>query len=250
MTTLKSWEIVRYGDEYLLAGVVYGHYSRYCFDGRTIRTSIIESVEIAEDEMIIWTQNTEYHLLYEEFNNSLEYEQDEVFMSFVDQYCGESSDELFKHIAKAKTDKEKFYLEVADNKLANNTLYLEVSRNSLYKYRFAVYKNSEGKSVFAHRISNTGGEIIITDAAGECIVGYEEDYEYIKFHNTLFAAIPDEKLYNPDGTELGYIKNVGTDFINVYFSWGKRIEIAPDMEFKVVYGMGEVYDEDEFDLLY
>ena len=250
MTTLKKWKIIKYGDDYVLEGVVYGHYRKRCYDGRSIITSIIESAEVKENELIVHTMNTEYHLSYSEFSNFQHYANDEFLTRFATEMCKKDAEELINYIMNAAESNMETFLNVADKKLSDNMLYLEVTTDFLYKCNFAVYKTSNGNVNLTSVCNNLFcNEVIISDVSGECSVRYTEDFDYIKFHNTLFAAIPDEKLCNPDGTTLGYIKNIGSEVINIYFSWGKIIDIEPDTDIEVVYGMGEVYDVDKFEWL-
>lgn len=243
VTRLKNWKVADEAHNFLLKGIVYGHYSRHCHDGSTVSTSYINDVEMKEDEFVVHTRNTRYHLAYHDIAEEWNYRQDSAFLEFIENFRLGNVDEI---IGTAVEEKQKHQDEVlADiaEKLGNAMLYIEVSDDALFNCNLAVYKNSNGKcSRAAIRMKDDDESAVITisDDNGECSVEYTVDiYHAMDFNNTLFSAIPDEKLTAPDGTIMGYIKNTGKNTLPIIFSWGKNTKIKPGSMIKVVYGMGQ-----------
>lgn len=214
VTRLKNWKVADEAHNFLLKGIVYGHYSRHCHDGSTVSTSYVNDVEMKEDEFVVHTRNTRYHLAYHDIAEEWNYRQDSAFLEFIENF-----------------------------RLGNAMLYIEVSDDAPFNCNFAAYKNSNGEcSRAAIRMKDDYESAVITisDDNGECSVEYTVDiYHAMDFNNTLFSAIPDEKLAAPDGTIMGYIKNTGKNTLPIIFSWGKKTKIKPGSMIKVIYGMGQ-----------
>lgn len=138
-------------------------------------------------------------------------------------------------------------------------LYLEVSDQMYHMFNMAVYKSSDGVCSFAdasidlydrapyYELNPDNPSLIsISDPLGECNVKYMNNYWCIDFHNTLYAAIPDEKLDNPKGIVMGYIKNVGLREMKITFSWGRYVWVIPGNEIEIVYDSIGQEEIDEF----
>ena len=238
-TRLKNWTIIKSDNFFLLDGIVYSHYSSHCHDGSSVTTSWVDDVKITDDELVVKTQNTKYHLSYKDISDCWDYKQDSAFGEFVEEFSLQKLEECLETAVDARNKQFAQIIDAVDKKLENTMLYIEISDSVPWNCNLAIYKNSHGVS--SRAVSKMQEEAVtVSDADGECCVGYfVNENNTMIFYNTLFSAIPDEKLTDPTGTVMGYIKNVGDNKLTVIFSWGKKINIKPESEFQIVYGMGK-----------
>ena len=68
MITLDKWFVSYDGIGYTANGIVYGHTSPRCLDGTEIHTSLIESAEVDDNEITLFTLNSEYHVSIDEMD--------------------------------------------------------------------------------------------------------------------------------------------------------------------------------------
>lgn len=252
MITLEKWFISYSGiGGYLANGIVYGHTSPYCPDGEQIHTSIIESVEVNGDEILLYTRNSEYHLPFDEIS--------------CDCYAPMSSMRVFERFALEfglsdvlgrvrerylDMDRElmRFQQEIYD-KLPDNSLYLELSDREHYYFNLGLYRGEGGHREFITCISDYYSEMGRNTASLDDLV---EFCPYIG-GNIKFIRHSIESL--TDNEMLGVIRNVGEKALNIRFSWGKTVIAAPDSEVTVISGMGvdipltetKQFPEDDFD---
>ncbi len=245
VTRLKNWKVAvtDKDHDFILKGIVYVHYSRHCHDGTIVSTSYVNDVEMKEDEFVVHTRNTRYHLAYRDIAEDWNYRQDSVFLEFIKKFSLQNVDEIIRTAIEENIKYQDKTLTAIAEKLGNSMLYIEASDDALFNCNLAVYKNSNGecsRAAIIMKDDNESDVITIMDENGECSVEYTVDiYHAMDFINTLFSAIPDEKLAAPDGTIMGYIKNTGKNTLPVIFSWGKKTKIKPGSMIKVIYGMGQ-----------
>ena len=156
MITLENWFVVYDGIGYTANGIVYGHSSPYCPDGEEIHTSLIESAETADEELILYTLNSEYHVRYDEMDcecydlwRSLR-----IFERFAHKFgidgCLDRVRERF-----AKLEKQQLELrEEISSRMGSNSLYLDLSDNCEFYFRMGMFKSAGGTCEFIPRISD------------------------------------------------------------------------------------------------
>lgn len=234
MITLENWYLSYNGIGYVAHGVVYGHTSPHCPDGAEIHTSLIESAEYADGEMILYTLNSEYHLPVDDIG--CEYYDPwrslRVFERFAEKFglLGSLGD-----IRAGYAELEKHLLLERDElcgSLHDNSLFLEFSDDCEFYFRRGLFKSSSGTVEFIPHISDfdtDSGKLVV-------ILNYIVDYYPYNGGNIEFIRRSGSSL--PDGAHLGIIRNSGSTALNIRFSWGKTVIVSPDSEIEVSEGMG------------
>ncbi len=234
MITLENWYLSYNGIGYVAHGVVYGHTSPHCPDGAEIHTSLIESAEYSDGEIILSTLNSEYHVLVEdigcEYYNPLRSLR--VFERFAEN-CGLTGclDEVRAGYAGLE---KQLLLERGElcGRLRDNSLFLEFSDDCEFYFRRGLYKSSAGTVEFLPYVSDfdtDGGKLVV-------ILNYLVDYYPYNGGNIEFIRHSQGSL--PDGAHLGIIRNSGSAALNIRFSWGKTVIVSPESEIEVSEGMG------------
>lgn len=234
MITLENWFLSYNGIGYVAHGVVYGHTSPHCPDGAEIHTSLIESAEYSDGEIILSTLNSEYHVLVDEIG--CEYYDPwrslRVFERFAEKY---ELSECLNEIRGKYTELEKQILTERDElsaRLQENSLFLELSDDCEFYFRRGLFKSSAGTIEFIPHISDfdtDSGKLVV-------ILNYIVDYYPYNGGNIEFIRHSASSL--PDEAHLGIIRNSGSTALNIRFSWGKTVIVSPDSEIEVSSGMG------------
>lgn len=183
MVRLTSWRICEIEDGFfMLYGTVSGHVK--LSDGMYIHTSIIRSISTKDDEFIVNTHNTEYHLKFRDINLKIkwrltkkrkrEFEEtsttyianiydglgllsrallsERAIERYIAKFSGISVEirGLIENIWKAykeKEDQESEKRERIIEKLNNGEIYLAIGSNGSYYFRFACIKDYKGNII-------------------------------------------------------------------------------------------------------
>lgn len=234
MITLENWFVVYDGIGYTANGIVYGHSSPNCPDGEEIHTSLIESAEINGEELILFTLNSEYHVRFDEMDcecfdlwRSLR-----LFERFAQKF---GITECLDKVRERFIALEKRQLEIRSDisgRLKDNSLYLEFSDDCEFYFRMGMFKSAGGTCEFIPRISDFD-----TDK-GKLMVSLNYIVEYYPYNDGNIDFIRHSGLSLPDSEHLGIIRNSGSTALNIRFSWGKTVIVAPDSELDISAGMG------------
>ncbi len=234
MITLEDWFISYDGIGFTANGIVYGHTSPRCLDGTEIHTSLIESAEVREDEILLFTLNSEYHVYIDEMNcdcldpwRSLRvferfarrYEIEECLPEVRERYLA-----LEKEILRLKSD--------ISSRLPDNSLYLELTDECEFYYRLGLFKSAAGTVEFLPRITDFDSE------KGKLIAIVNYAVEYYPYNGGNIEFICHSSASMPEGAHLGIIRNSGETALNIKFSWGNTVILAPDSELEIIHGMG------------
>ena len=204
MITLENWFVVYDGIGFTANGIVYGHTSPHCPDGEEIHTSMIESAEVADGEIILFAQRFDIM---------------------------DCLPEVREHYIQLEKDQLRLRSEIS-GKLTDNSFYLELSDSSEFYFRMGLYKSSGGTCEFFPRISDFD-----TDR-GKLVVILNYIVKYYPYNDGNLDFIWHSEMSLPDGEHLGIIRNSGSSALNIRFSWGKTVIVAPDSELDISYGMG------------
>ncbi len=234
MITLENWFVVYDGIGFTANGIVYGHTSPHCPDGEEIHTSMIESAEVADGEIILSTLNSEYHVRIDEmdcecFDLWRSLRTFEVFAQRFD--IMDCLPEVREHYIQLEKEQLRLRSEIY-GKLTDNSFYLELSDSSEFYFRMGLYKSSGGTCEFFPRISDFD-----TDR-GKLVVILNYIVKYYPYNDGNLDFIWHSEMSLPDGEHLGIIRNSGSSALNIRFSWGKTVIVAPDSELDISYGMG------------
>lgn len=234
MITLENWFISYTGIGYCANGIVYGHSSPRCLDGTEIHTSLIESAEVQEDEIILFTLNSEYHVFIDEMDCECfdPWRTLRLFERFARQF---GIEECLPQVRERFVNLEKDILQMKRDitaRLLDNALYLELSDNCEFYFRLGLFKSAAGTEEFFTRITDFDtekGKLV-------AIINYAVEYYPYNGGNVEFICHSETTL--PDGMRLGIIRNSGSSALNIKFSWGKTVILAPDSELEIISGMG------------
>ena len=234
MITLDKWFISYDGIGYTANGIVYGHSSPRCLDGTDIHTSLIESAEVRDDEIILFTLNSEYHVFISEMDcDGFEpWRTLRLFERFARNYGIEECLPDVKHrFLELEGELLQLRRDISE-KLPDNSLYLELSGDCEFYFRLGMYKSSAGTEEFYPRITDFDtekGRLI-------AIINYAVEFYPYEGGNIEFRCHSETSM--PDKSHLGIIRNSGSTSLNIKFSWGNTVILAPDSELQIIYGMG------------
>ena len=234
MITLEKWFVSYDGIGYTAHGVVFGHSSPRCIDGTEIHTSLIESAEVQQDEIILFTMNSEYHVYIDEMDCDCfdPWRTLRLFERFARQY---GIEECLPEVRERFLTLEKELLQLKRDisaRLPDNALYLELSDDFEFYFRLGLYISAAGTEEFISRITDFDtekGRLI-------AIINYAVEYYPYNGGNIEFRCHSETSL--TDGTHLGLIRNSGNSALNIRFSWGNTVILAPDSELEIISGMG------------
>lgn len=236
MITLENWFVVYDGIGFTANGIVYGHTSPHCPDGEEIHTSLIESVEVGDGELILSTLNSEYHVRIDEMDcecydlwRSLR-----TFEIFAERFditsCLREVRDRYMELEKEQLRQRR---EIA-GKLTDDSFYLELSDKSEFYFKMGLYKSSGGTCEFFPRISDFDTE------RGKLVAILNYIVKYYPYNDGNIDFIWHSECSLPDGEHLGMIRNSGESALKIRFSWGKTVIVAPESELDISYGMGVV----------
>lgn len=234
MITLENWFVSYDGIGYTANGIVYGHSSSRCPDGAEIHTSLIESAEYGDGEIILFTLNSEYHIRIDEMDCDCfdPWRSFRIFERFAQRFeITECLDEARKRFVEL----EKEQLDVRNSicgRLPDNALYIELSDEYDFYFKLGMFKSEAGTVEFIPRISDFDtdkGKLI-------AIINYIVEYYPYNGGNIEFISHSDSTL--SCGERLGIIRNSGSTALNIKFSWGKTVILSPESELEISVGMG------------
>ncbi len=234
MITLENWFVTYDGIGYTANGIVYGHTSPHCPDGTEIHTSLIESAEISDDGLTLSTLNSEYRVRIDEMDcehfdpwRSLR-----LFERFAQKYgIADCLDEVRERYS--VLEKEQLEMRSAiSSRLHDNSLYLELSDEYEFYFRMGIYKSESGYTEFIPRISDFDTE------NGKLVAIINYIVEYCPYNGGNIEFVSHSGTTLTDGNCLGIIRNSGGISLNIRFSWGKTVILAPDSELEITTGIG------------
>ena len=236
MKTLYKWYLTyecRIG--YWAHGVVYGHSSPLCMDGSKIQTTLIESAEYDGETISLFTQNSEYRLSISEMDcecfdalRSLH-----TFERFAREYgLMRCLPQVREHYHALDSYLHSMQYEI-HSRLRNGSVYIEFSDEKRYYFKMGVYRTTTGEMSFYPRVTD-----FFVDKNEKRVgsLDYFIDFRPYNGGNIEFISHSDTAL--PDKEFLGIIRNSSDRSLNIRFSWGKTIMLAPDTEITVSEGMG------------
>lgn len=234
MITLDKWFISYDGIGYTANGIVYGHTSPRCLDGTEIHTSLIESAEVDDNEITLFTLNSEYHVFIDEMDCDCydPWRSLRLFERFARNFSIES---CIPEVREHYLSLEKMLLQMKrdiSSRLPENSIYLEFSDECEFYFKLGLFKSAAGTTEFLPRITDfdtDSGKLI-------AIINYAVEYYPYNGGNIEFLSHSSATL--PDGAQLGIIRNSGSTALNIKFSWGNTVIAAPDSELHIISGMG------------
>lgn len=235
MVVLDKWYISYDGAGYVACGIVYGHISPMCHDGAEIHTSLIEEAEYRESEaaFVLHTLNSEYHVnicdmhceCYDPMRSLW------LFERFAQYHGLENSMERvvsrYREISREISGMKKALY----GKLRDNSLYLEFTDRHDFYFERGLYRGSDGESEFFGRITDFDYDFTTLAAS----LNYVVEFIPYKHGNIQFISHSEHSM---PGEFLGMICNSGADSLNIRFSWGGMVIIAPGTEMEIYEGMG------------
>lgn len=234
MIILEKWFITYNGMGYNAIGVVYGHTSPNCTDGTEIHTSLIESAEEEEDGLILRTLNSEYHVSYDEMD--CEYLDPLRSLRIFERFWAKhGSGGIPAEVVARYSDMDtELFAErrSIEERLPEGALFLELHDEYEFYFRQAVYKSAGGATVHIprlHDLDTHKGNFV-------AVVGYI--VSFIPYDDGNIEFLSRSALSFKDPGMLGIIRNSGSGALNIRFSWGRTVIIAPDSEIEVSEGMG------------
>lgn len=234
MITLEKWYVTYDGIGYVANGIVYGHSSSRCPDGTEIHTSLIESAETGDGELILFTLNSEYHVRLDEISCECfdPWRSLRIFERFAVQY---EVSECLPQVRERFLGMEKELLQLKQDicaRLPDNSLYLEFDGDCEFYFKLGLFKSEAGTAEFFPRISDFDTD----NGKLTAIINYA--VEYYPYNGGNIEFLRHSAASMPDGEHLGIIRNSGSTALNIKFSWGKTVILAPDSELEIISGMG------------
>lgn len=234
MITLDKWFISYDGIGYTANGIVYGHTSPRCLDGTEIHTSLIESAEAEDGEIVLFTLNSEYHVSIDEMDCDCfdPWRSMRLFERFAHKFGIES---CLQEVREQYLLLEKQIIQLKQDisaRLPDNAIYLELSDEYEFYFKLGLFKSEAGTTEFYPRITDfdtDGGKLV-------AIINYA--VEYYPYNGGNIEFVSHSELTLPNGERLGVIRNSGSSALNIRFSWGNTVIVAPDSELDIIYGMG------------
>ncbi len=235
MKTLYKWFLTRELGGYIANGVVYGHSSPNCADGSMIHTSLIQSAEYDGERIHLYTFNSDYSLsigdldcecfdalrslrLFERF--SREFGLMQCFPQVRDHYI-----ELDGWINDSNNE--------INGRLHNGSFYIELFDEYEFYFHKGVYRDLSGKMIFYPSVTE-----YMVDSRGRMTATFDYILEYVPYRGRNIEFVAYSKHALPDSGFLGIIKNSGSTDLNIRFTWGKTVILAPGSEIEVSEGMG------------
>ncbi len=117
-------------------------------------------------------------------------------------------------------------------RLPDNSLYVELSDDCEFYFRLGLFKSAAGTEEFFTRITDFDTE------KGKLVAVINYAVEYYPYNGGNIEFICHSETTLPDGARLGIIRNSGSSALNIKFSWGKTVILAPDSELEIISGMG------------
>ena len=235
MIVLDKWYISYDGSGYVACGIVYGHISPLCTDGTEIHTSLIEEAEYSadEEEFILHTLNSEYHVkiidMYCECYDPMRSMW--LFEKFA-EYHGieEAMEQVAAHYRKLSSELTDMKKELYD-RLSDNSLYIEFTDQHDFYFECGLYRGTDGATEFFGRITDFDYDFTTLVAS----LNYVVEFIPYKYGNIQFIS---HSAHSMPGEFLGIICNSGVNSLNIRFSWGGMVIVAPGTELEVYNGMG------------
>ncbi len=235
MIVLDKWYICYDGAGYVACGIVYGHMSPLCPDGSDIHTSLIEEVEFSREEgaFVLHTLNSEYLVkisdmdceCYDPLRSMC------VFGKFAEEHDIEDSMELVaRRYGEVAAEVAGFKRELTE-KLPDRSLFIEFTDSLDFYFEAGMYRGENGASEFFGRLTDFDYDFTTLVAS----VNYLVEFVPYKHGNIQFLS---HSSYMLPGEFLGIIRNSGMNALNIRFSWGGLVIVAPGTELEVYEGMG------------
>ena len=236
MKTLYKWYLTNEGIVgYMAHGVVYGHSSPHCADGTEIHTSLIESAEFDGEAIRLFTMNSEYRLSVSEMDcecfdalRSLH-----IFERFAREYglmrclpqVADHYSELDRYLRSTRSE--------IHSRLRNGSIYIEFSDENKCYFNMGVYRTKTGEMEFLPRVTD-----FFVDKNDRLVGSLNYIVEFNPYNGGNIGFTAHSRAALPDKDFLGIIRNSCGRSLNIRFSWGKTVILAPDSEITVSEGMG------------
>ena len=119
------------------------------------------------------------------------------------------------------------------SRLKNGSLYIEFSDENKCYYNMGVYRTKSGEMEFFPRVTD-----FFIDKNEKLVGSLNYIVEFNPYNNRNIGFISHSGAALPDKEFLGIIRNSCRNSLNIRFSWGKTVILAPDTEIVVSDGMG------------
>lgn len=221
MAELRHWRIFDDWGTFIAKGIVYGKPSVKFSDGIDIRTSPIQSAEFDDSGVRIKTRNTLYFL---DKNQICINQNNESVEAFAKAFFKDDADLFLSKICEWREPVLRRFMK-SGRLLSPDNVYLELSSAFHSFFNDALYKDKSGHLYIeiAHNHVGTFEDSVILQYSG--VRWFPEDHG-VRFYNTFY-------IDEPPKTMLKYLKNVGTDPIEVTFTSDKKILLQPGELFEV-----------------
>lgn len=221
MAELRHWRIFDDWGTFIAKGIVYGRPSVKFSDGIDIRTSPIQSAEFDDSGLRIKTRNTLYYLDKKHICINLDNESVEAFSK---AFFKDDADLFLSKICEWREPVLRRFMKNG-RLLSPGNVYLELSSAFHSFFNDALYKDESG-CLYVEKAYNHVGtfeDSVILHNSG--VRWFAED-RGIKFYNSFYIDEPPKNV-------LRYLKNVGTDSIEVTFTTDMKILLQPGELFEV-----------------
>jgi len=119
------------------------------------------------------------------------------------------------------------------SRLKNSSLYIEFSDENKCYYNMGIYRTKSGEMEFFPRVTD-----FFIDKNEKLVGSLNYIVEFNPYNNRNIGFISHSGAALPDKEFLGIIRNSCRNSLNIRFSWGKTVILAPDTEIVVSDGMG------------
>lgn len=236
MKTLYKWYLTNEGIVgYMAHGIVYGHSSPHCADGSEIHTSLIESAEYDGESITLFTMNSEYRLSISEMDcecfdalRSLH-----IFEKFAREHgLLQCFPQVTDHYRELDGFLRRKRSEV-HSRLNDGSLYIEFSNENKCYFNMGIYRTITGETDFFPKMTD-----FFIDKNKKVVGSLNYIVEFSPYNGGNIEFISHSRAALPNKEFLGIIRNSSRRSLNIRFSWGKTVILAPDTEISVSEGMG------------
>lgn len=236
MAILNNWFI---DDTNYLHGNVAGHPKLP--NGMFVDTTRVQNFVLKDTCIEAQTRNTLYILPFEKCSNDYT----ENTFEQIKKVFGEDTVTKIQKCMSVYKCKRAEDMKAIGEQLQNNEYLLDISVNSNYYFDGGLYKDSAGnlhEIVESVHIGTFQDSVILSTHT-------EDDWDGMRYFPYAGNRLEFyEQLWkNEDRAQVqGYIRNTGSEPIEVMFIWGKGVKIEPGSKIEVVEGMGDFENTLEF----
>lgn len=227
-------------------------------DGTFINSSPIINYIENEDELVAFTNHTEYHLMYKScnkfiLNNLKSTIKDEDFIKRIISSVNKASSKKKRLIEKYKKNMEPETLLLFYDAIEVQVVYkneydsfplVDQMRTDMPDYWFSNKADKYQEDYWYCKPENEGTEesdiesfAVLTNKCSSIALQYSLTNDRIVFTSSLNDLFDIEEI--PEGKPLGILVNYSEVPLNVTFSWGKQTTIAENSAYKIYYKQDE-----------